>query len=140
MPAGCKDLLAKLLTVKPKDRITLADIMVHPWITDTEGPLVPFSRPVADADSESLHLRVVQALQKHDITSSQIENAISMTACNAVYATYKFTEMKIKKFNVKRRVLPRTQSDNVLPRRAEVEDVTDRFRRVSPGLWPLGSL
>ena len=133
--SGCKDLLARLLTVKPRDRITIEEIMKHPWIADVDGPLQTHVRPETSIDDDSLHYRVVQALSKLGISSSQVDTALETTACNDVFATYKFMEMKLRKFNVKRRILPRTQSDNSLPRRAEIEYVPDNKQLSrSPGV------
>jgi serine/threonine protein kinase len=29
----CKDLISKILVLKPEDRLSIADILIHPWLT-----------------------------------------------------------------------------------------------------------
>ncbi len=38
---GCKDLLRRLLTSNPEDRIKMPELMEHPWLSEG-GSLLPF--------------------------------------------------------------------------------------------------
>lgn len=38
---GCKDLLRRLLTSNPEDRIKMSELVAHPWLSEGEH-LLPF--------------------------------------------------------------------------------------------------
>ena len=99
------------MTVKPKERITIAELMCHPWLMENSAPMRPLSSaPVHD---DNVHARVLQAMVKFGFTAERVEASLAATACDDAFATYRFLEAKLKKLGVKRRLLPRTHSDNV---------------------------
>ena len=115
----CRDLLARLLTVKPKDRITMEELLQHPWIADEGVPLAPFVDPTQHDDV--LHSRVVAAMSKFGFSAERVEAAMHAVACDDAYATYRYLESKIRKMGTKRRLLPRTHSESGVPVRGPAE-------------------
>ena len=111
----CKDLLSRLLTVKPKDRITLSELLDHPWLSlaasGASATLIAEPVPLFDVSSEHHH-RILQAMFKFGHSASQVELSMRTTACDEIYATYRFLEVKLKKLGGKRRILPRTHSES----------------------------
>ena len=117
--AECRDVLARLLTVKPKERITLDELLRHPWIADEGEPMVPYV-DLAQHD-EVVHSRAVQAMAKFGFDAARVDAAVLAVACDDTYATYRYLEAKIRKMGTKRRLLPRTHSESGVPGRGPAE-------------------
>jgi serine/threonine protein kinase len=109
-----------MLTVKPKDRITLPDLMRHPWINDGYPPL----EPDLSLSQPTLHSHVLAALTQLGVPESDVIQSIKTRECNRVYATYMLLEMTASKSSGYRaRAVSRTQSDGSLVNLATIAAV-----------------
>lgn len=71
----CADLIIKMLRVKEKDRITLAEMKLHPWVTaDYNSPppcYLPEQNPVSDIDDDVM--RQLVQIGFHDTPDARAE-------------------------------------------------------------------
>lgn len=93
LSADCKDLLARLLTVKVSERITLAEIMAHPWINVDLEPLAPapVQRRLSEAD---LDAAVVQQMVRLGMNQEQVQRSVVQNVMNDLHATYTLLKMR----------------------------------------------
>eukprot|EP00042_Codosiga_hollandica_P039555 m.332677 g.332677 ORF g.332677 m.332677 type:complete len:945 (+) comp55640_c0_seq2:220-3054(+) len=108
----CKDLIGRLLTVKPKERITLEEVMRHPWMNEGFPPMEPDAGvPV----SEEPNPRIVNMLVRSGMSERNILYSVKTRSCDSVYAAHKLLEIKVRKTSaLRRKPMVRTQSDGML--------------------------
>ncbi|XP_062506796.1 MAP/microtubule affinity-regulating kinase 4-like [Corticium candelabrum] len=84
---ACVDLIRHLLQVKPSQRITLLEVMDHPWITKHGLYLLHPYKPLPQ-DQEA-HKKIIQLISTQlDLTKHEIENAVSTNKCDWIAAIF----------------------------------------------------
>lgn len=106
----CRDLLQKLLTPKPEERITLAEVIKHPWlIQDLTTTLTPASYPSPSELNESILQYMTETLKfcYSDVVAAVVSN--KAVKASAVYhllvkrlQRYQRTRRKSKDFGFQR--------------------------------------
>ena len=104
--AACVDLIRHLLQVKPSQRITLLEVMDHPWITKHGLYLLHPYKPLPQdqeahkkvkctkssslaVNAVNFMLQIIQLISTQlDLTKHEIENAVSTNKCDWIAAIF----------------------------------------------------
>lgn len=92
--AECRDLVMRMLERQPAQRITVAQIKCHPWLTRTFGEI---SQPVpshasAFSDPTQLDSGVLQQMATFGFAPGAVLACIRSNSFNQITATYRFLE------------------------------------------------
>ncbi|UJR13676.1 hypothetical protein I4U23_000688 [Adineta vaga] len=91
----CKDLLTRLLEPSPTKRISMQEILRHPFLTAQSGPieLIPFK---PNSDGKEINRNIVKYLAlKHNYSENEIEDAVSHRKPTASRAFYTLIERRL---------------------------------------------
>ncbi|CAF0750970.1 unnamed protein product [Adineta ricciae] len=92
----CQDLLTRLLEPSPTKRITMAEILRHPFLVNHHGPieLMPF-KPVTDVGD--INRNIIKYLSvKHGYSEHDVEEAVLYRKPIASRALYNLIERRLK--------------------------------------------
>ncbi|XP_013381755.1 SNF-related serine/threonine-protein kinase [Lingula anatina] len=89
---ACQDLLRKLLEPNVKRRLTLSELMNHPWLT-TDAPLLLITTPAINYN----HNIINYMAKTYKWTEGQICEAVRMRKTNDISATYFLLMKKLER-------------------------------------------
>ncbi|CAF0778104.1 unnamed protein product [Rotaria sordida] len=92
----CQDLLSRLLEPSPTKRITISEILCHPFLTDILGPieLIPFKPHV---DLREINQNIIRYLAiKYGYSEHEVEEAVLHRKPIACRALYSLIERRLK--------------------------------------------
>eukprot|EP00051_Salpingoeca_urceolata_P013478 m.169274 g.169274 ORF g.169274 m.169274 type:complete len:825 (+) comp17802_c1_seq3:2413-4887(+) len=85
---ACKDLVARLLTVKVKDRITMDELRSHPWVMDEYGGPVPDDPGVEPVVEGALVESVLSQMVRMGYERQSIVDSVLSSVADKLHAMY----------------------------------------------------
>ena len=75
---GCQDLIGRCLRLTPTDRVSIGDILRHPWMEATTSVANHFtSTPIKDPSATANHLEITSTSSSNTAVSSNKSQALS---------------------------------------------------------------
>lgn len=113
MSAECADLISKMLVVDPKKRLTITEIMEHPWVHDpTAAPII-----VAVGEEEVVDPAIIREMVRVGFEEDIARQSVKRNSCNPASATFSILmDRKRKRESLQsHKMVHRAQSEDLRP-------------------------
>ena len=82
MPAGAKDLIQKLLVIDPEDRLTIGEVLKHPWVCNGGDP------PAQVRSNVVIDEEILMKIEEMGFSSFTVRNSLEAKEFNQFTTTY----------------------------------------------------
>eukprot|EP00047_Mylnosiga_fluctuans_P014026 m.34765 g.34765 ORF g.34765 m.34765 type:complete len:686 (-) comp5263_c0_seq1:268-2325(-) len=110
---GCVDLLSRLLRVRPRERISMEELLRHTWLNEGVPPLSPETAP-APLQAADLDQSLLSHLSRLGFPPTSTAASILERACDAACAVYTMLDAKKRAAVRMPRPIKRSNSENVI--------------------------